>query len=150
MAQNPSRGKNVPSVRTISGTGAANLSQNNAVFAIHGRFIRAIEVHASRNRRPRPYWEKKYTGSRQADTGITGGERSKRATGQSRSFARIYGNRFTRLTKECRLPLRLSTCAENRLVSPSLLLGQRAFVLDNRHRFCRSPWNYASPRIRPD
>ena len=47
---------------------------------------------------------------RQADTGIAGRNGLKRATGQSRSFARIYGNRFTRLTKECRLPLRLSTC----------------------------------------
>lgn len=68
----------------------------------------------------------------------------KRATGHSRSFTRIYGNRFNRLTKECRLPLRLSTCSrgptttENRLVSPSLLLRPGAFVLGTRRRFCGS------------
>lgn len=62
---------------------------------------------------------------RQADTGIAGRNGLKRATGQSRSFARIYGNRFTRLTKECRLPLRLSTCPRTdhgieRALSPPL------------------------------
>lgn len=62
---------------------------------------------------------------RQADTGIAGRNGLKRATGQSRSFARIYGNRFTRLTKECRLPLRLSTCprtdhSTERALSPPL------------------------------
>lgn len=100
----------------------------NTVFAVVARFIPAIGAFtrrvASRGSRTRVavLGEKVL---RQADTGIAGRNGLKRATGQSRSFARIYGNRFTRLTKECRLPLRLSTCPRTdhgteRALSPPL------------------------------